>query len=95
MDGKLVVQFTGRAKARFYLGEFMPSKAMITKSATDEQVAALEKAAENAGMTKAQAIDAALQAFCEAHGVQWPTTGKHGGLRPGAFGNKPDESIKD
>ena len=70
----------------------MPSKAMITKSATDEQVAALEKAAEKAGITKAQAIEAALKAFCEAQGIQWPSIGKHGGLRPGAFGNKDESS---
>ena len=68
----------------------MPSKAMITKSATAEQVAALKEAAQKAGITQSQAIEQALKVWVEAQGVQWPTIGKHGGLQPGGFGRKPE-----
>lgn len=63
----------------------MPSKTTITKASTEKQVEALEAAAKIAGVTKAQAIEAALKAYCEAQGVTWPETATHGGMRPGGF----------
>lgn len=59
----------------------MPSKFTVGKAVSEEQHAAFEKVMEQIGLSKSEAVDAALKAFCESHGVPWPPTKPHGGRR--------------
>lgn len=59
----------------------MPSKFTVGKAVSEEQYAAFSAVLAKLGISKSEAVETALRAFCEANDQPWPPTKPHGGRR--------------